>query len=179
MDTETDIDIDIDMDMDTLITILPSQHIHRICYWILACGDSDSNGRERYVGTPTSALSLLSIFIDWLFILQFCLFSISTCSSSSHSYSTVVSLFVLIWTQVYFIKFKLPTYTAPIIMMSQDRQSDIDRVKASDLHEKVDHIRLSQVWTIWEEMKLIQGQIKEMRVDFTTYQHSDGNTTRH
>ena len=36
-------------------------------------------------------------------------------------------------------------YTAPIIMMSQNRQADIDRVKASDLHEKVDHIRLQQV----------------------------------
>ena len=38
-------------------------------------------------------------------------------------------------------------YTAPIIMMSQNRQADIDRVKASDLHEKVDHIRLQQVTT--------------------------------
>jgi len=32
-------------------------------------------------------------------------------------------------------------YTAPIIMMSQNRQADVDRVKSFDLHEKVDHIR--------------------------------------
>jgi uncharacterized membrane protein len=50
-------------------------------------------------------------------------------------------------------------YTAPIIMMSQNRGADVDRLKAEDLHEKVDHIRLNQMFTLWET---IQAQTKQI-----------------
>ena len=44
-------------------------------------------------------------------------------------------------------------------MMSQNRQSDIDRDKAFDLHEKVDHIRLNQVWALWDQLQLQQKKL--------------------
>lgn len=50
-------------------------------------------------------------------------------------------------------------YTAPIIMMSQNRAADIDRIKAHDLHEKVDHIRLNQVWSLWDQLQLQNKQL--------------------
>lgn len=50
-------------------------------------------------------------------------------------------------------------YTAPIIMMSQNRGADVDRLKAEDLHEKVDHIRLNQMFTLCEA---IQAQTKQI-----------------
>ena len=43
-------------------------------------------------------------------------------------------------------------YTAPIIMMASNRAAEVDRSRASDLHEKVDHIRLQQMMTVWEKV---------------------------
>jgi len=61
-------------------------------------------------------------------------------------------------------------YTAPIIMMSQNRQSDIDRDKAFDLHEKVDHIRLNQVWALWDQMQLQQRKLDAIERTLTGVQ---------
>lgn len=51
-------------------------------------------------------------------------------------------------------------YTAPIIMMSQNRSAQLDRVRDSSLHEKVDHMRLSQLLQLWETM---QAQADDMQ----------------
>ena len=49
-------------------------------------------------------------------------------------------------------------YTAPIIMMASNRAAEVDRGRASDLHEKVDHIRLQQMMSVWEKVIDMDGE---------------------
>jgi hypothetical protein len=57
-------------------------------------------------------------------------------------------------------------------MMSQNRQGDIDREKAFDLHEKVDHIRLNQVWALWDQMQLQQKKLDTIQIAVETMSDS-------
>jgi len=54
-------------------------------------------------------------------------------------------------------------YTAPIIMMASNRAAELDRSRASDLHEKVDHIRLQQMFTVWEKVIEMDGETSKGR----------------
>jgi len=51
-------------------------------------------------------------------------------------------------------------YAGPVILMSQNRQEDLDRLRATDLHEKVDHIRLDQMIAIWDQLKLLNQRLE-------------------
>lgn len=44
-------------------------------------------------------------------------------------------------------------FTAPIIMMSQNRADNVDRIRDSDLHEKIDQIRILEVHRIWQKIE--------------------------
>ena len=46
----------------------------------------------------------------------------------------------------------IAAYSTPIIMMSQNRASEIDRVRESSLSEKIDHMRLCQLIQIYETL---------------------------
>jgi uncharacterized membrane protein len=56
-------------------------------------------------------------------------------------------------------------YTGPILVMSANRQAEVDRGRASDLHEKVDHVRLSQMWTVWERLAAVEDKVDGLRAD--------------
>jgi hypothetical protein len=56
----------------------------------------------------------------------------------------------------------IAAYTAPIIMMSQNRSAEVDRVRNSSLHEKVDHIRRRQLLELWEEMQSQSAELQTM-----------------
>ena len=53
-------------------------------------------------------------------------------------------------------------------MMSQNRSAQLDRVRDSSLHEKVDHIRLSQLLQLWETM---QAQADDMQTLLRRWLH--------
>jgi uncharacterized membrane protein len=54
-------------------------------------------------------------------------------------------------------------YTAPILMMTNNRQAEVDRGRQSDLHEKVDHIRHQQMWSVWEKVVDMEGEQEKNR----------------
>lgn len=46
----------------------------------------------------------------------------------------------------------IAAYSTPIIMMSQNRVAEVERIRESSLQEKVDQIRLSQMLQVWDEL---------------------------
>jgi uncharacterized membrane protein len=54
------------------------------------------------------------------------------------------------------------SFTSRVVsLISQNRSAEIDRVRESSLHEKVDHIRLSQLLRLWDSM---QTQANDMQL---------------
>lgn len=52
--------------------------------------------------------------------------------------------------------------SSQIIMMSQNRQGELDRIRARDLHIKVDHIRLAQIFALGDALSLQQHLLSRM-----------------
>ena len=53
-------------------------------------------------------------------------------------------------------------YTAPVIMMSQNRAGEIDRLRNSDLHEKVDQLRITELWHVYHALNEQSAVLERM-----------------
>lgn len=54
-------------------------------------------------------------------------------------------------------------------MMSQNRASNVDRLRAADLDEKVDQIRITELWAVYEKLeeqqKVLRAILQRIEVE--------------
>lgn len=94
---------------------------------------------------------------SWTFIMSFILFcigwvSINLCFYAFDSYPFILLNLILSC---------LSVFQAPFILMAQNRQSEIDRIRAEDDY-KVDVLAESEIKEIKETLNIIISKIKEM-----------------